>query len=207
MLSTAVGRSGDTRARILNAAATAFAANGFRASTIRSIAHAARVNEITVYRYFPKKQQLYWEAIDTRLRDSGIVEFLLEISQSPLDPRQLFIEFGTRLIEAVNQDPSLIRLLYFAGLELDRERSLLLKTHLLPVINSLKNHIEPRITGGTHRPLKVECALIAFLGVLFAHSSLYRLFGLEPQEPHTDEQLAIEYANFCLAGLEAGFKH
>ena len=61
----------ETRLRILEAAAGKFAAFGFRAATMKQIAAAARVNDVTVYRHFPKKQQLYWAAIDWKVRSSA----------------------------------------------------------------------------------------------------------------------------------------
>lgn len=59
--------SAPTRDHILDAAAKVFAEHGFRASTTRLIADAARVNEVTLFRLFGSKDALLGEAIRTRV--------------------------------------------------------------------------------------------------------------------------------------------
>lgn len=56
-----------TRERILAAAKERFAATGYEATTVRSIAAAAHVDPAAVIRYFTSKEQLFFEVLD---RDS-----------------------------------------------------------------------------------------------------------------------------------------
>ncbi len=46
----------DTRERILQAAAELFAEKGYARATTRSIAEAAKVNEVTIFRHFGSKK-------------------------------------------------------------------------------------------------------------------------------------------------------
>jgi len=48
----------DTRERILNAAMRVFARDGVAGATTREIARVARVNEVTLFRYFKNKNEL-----------------------------------------------------------------------------------------------------------------------------------------------------
>lgn len=54
----------DTREKILQAAYTLFEEKGFNASTTKEIARIAKVNEITIFRIFKTKKQLFFEMLD-----------------------------------------------------------------------------------------------------------------------------------------------
>lgn len=60
-------QAAETRERILAAAKERFAAAGYAATTVRSIAAAAKVDPAAVIRYFTSKEQLLFEVLD---RDS-----------------------------------------------------------------------------------------------------------------------------------------
>lgn len=61
-----------TRDHLLDAAASVFAAHGFRGSTTRLIADAAEVNEVTLFRLFGSKDALLGEAIRTRVYEREV---------------------------------------------------------------------------------------------------------------------------------------
>lgn len=61
-------RADDTRARIRRAARSRFAAEGYRAATIRAIAADADIDPSMVMRYFGDKAGLFAEVVDIDLR-------------------------------------------------------------------------------------------------------------------------------------------
>jgi TetR/AcrR family transcriptional regulator len=72
-------RSAETRARILEAALSEFAAHGLAGARTERIAEAAGVNKALLYYYFEGKEKLYLaalEAIAERMRDSTMAVFL-----------------------------------------------------------------------------------------------------------------------------------
>jgi len=74
-------RSAETRARILDAALAAFAANGLAGARTEDIAAAAGVNKALIYYYFDSKEKLYHAALTLsaeRIRDSSMAVFLSE---------------------------------------------------------------------------------------------------------------------------------
>src|SRR5512142_1652506 len=97
----------DTRVRILEAAAGKFADFGFRAATMKQIAAAAEVNDVTVYRYFPKKQQLYWAAIEWKVRSSTFNQVALEGLGQSERPRDMLQQLGERVLGVLLTDHSL----------------------------------------------------------------------------------------------------
>jgi TetR/AcrR family transcriptional regulator len=73
----------DSRARILDAALAAFAANGLAGARTEGIAAAAGVNKALIYYYFESKERLYQAALELsaeRIRDSSMAVFLREAS-------------------------------------------------------------------------------------------------------------------------------
>jgi TetR/AcrR family transcriptional regulator len=76
-------RSAETRARILDAALSEFAANGLAGARTEQIASAAGVNKALLYYYFESKEKLYaaaLEMVSARVRDKTMAVFLREAS-------------------------------------------------------------------------------------------------------------------------------
>jgi TetR/AcrR family transcriptional regulator len=81
--SAASDRSGETRARILDAALSEFSANGLAGARMDRIAAAASVNKALIYYYFDSKENLYtaaFEMISAKIRDRSMAVFLAQAS-------------------------------------------------------------------------------------------------------------------------------
>jgi len=68
-------RRGNTRDRILNAAADAFGENGFHGTTVRMLCARAKANVAAVSYYFGSKEQLYIETYRYVFENSSLQEF------------------------------------------------------------------------------------------------------------------------------------
>jgi AcrR family transcriptional regulator len=201
MHSTPSGTASDTRTKILEAAATAFAAGGFRASTTNSIAELAGVNEVTVFRHFPQKQQLYWEAINHKFCSSNLIAHLVESIPNESTPENFIESVSAQVLRGFRKDPSLARLLYFTVLELEDERRLLLQVHLKPLIQSFIGRIQSWVEFGKIRRVNSDTAAAAIIGVIFSQFTLEEFFGFQPASSLSAQQLATQCAEFCLSGL------
>jgi AcrR family transcriptional regulator len=109
-----------TEERILEAAVQLFARRGFRGSSTRSIARLAGVNEITLFRHFPRKRDLYWAASESRLRELRISPDLARRLEAADEKPECvvpgIIEF---LADRLSCQSELARLLYVGIFELD----------------------------------------------------------------------------------------
>ena len=83
---TRVRRSADTKAAILAAARTRFAAEGYRSASLRAVARDVGVDAALVVRYFGSKPGLFAAAIELDLR-------IPDLAGTPTD------EHGARLVE------------------------------------------------------------------------------------------------------------
>jgi AcrR family transcriptional regulator len=134
------GRIG-TRERILTAAAESFCVKGFQRTSIREIADAAGLNEGTIFRYFPQKQELFWPAIDWYFRSSGFADVFQAALCRGGPTRELLIRFSQEMQRFLGDNAGIIRMLYFAALELNTEKRVLYSIHLKPLWNALLTRI------------------------------------------------------------------
>jgi AcrR family transcriptional regulator len=190
----------NTRERILECAAHAFAAEGFRYSTVSRIASAAQVNEVTIYRYFPKKSDLYWDAIDRRLRRTDYNDRLTEAIEGAVNLADLVQRLALEISHILNANPMLARLIHFTVLELERERISMVKFHFQPMFAKIVDRIRAWSQSGMIRDVDSTNASWAVVGVLLAQISLRELLG-EMGAARPPKEVAIELADFCLDGL------
>jgi AcrR family transcriptional regulator len=195
--------SRDTRLRIVEAAAGRFAEFGFRAATMKQIATAAEVNDVTVYRYFPKKQQLYWAAIEWKVRTSSFNQVLVNGLAHPGRPRDMLEQLGESFLGVLLTDHSLGRLIYFAVLELPEEKKRLYEGHVKPLLDKLTAQISVWVKSGEIRTVDPHSAALAIVGMLWSPYNLQELFGMEFSNQESVKQLAGEFAELCLRGLGA----
>lgn len=85
--------AGETRQRILAAAAAEFAEKGWSGATIRSIAARSGVNEVTLFRHFGTKQVLFASVMDQIPVSQALVE-RESAAIKELPPRQALYQIG-----------------------------------------------------------------------------------------------------------------
>jgi len=195
--------SRDTRLRIVEAAAGRFAEFGFRAATMKQIATAAEVNDVTVYRYFPKKQQLYWAAIEWKVKTSSLNQVVVDGLANPGRPKDMLEQLGESVLGVLLTDHSLGRLIYFAVLELPEEKKRLYEGHVKPLLDKLTAQIGVWVSSGEIRAVDPHSAALAIIGMLWSPYNLHELFGMQLSSQGSVKQLAEEFAELCLRGLGA----
>ena len=95
----------DNRERILEAAAHVYAQHGFRGATTRLIAIEAGVNEVTLFRLFGSKAQLFDELLEHRLRTTAVTE----LPAVPADPEQEVTAWCTATLTQMRGSRSMLR--------------------------------------------------------------------------------------------------
>jgi AcrR family transcriptional regulator len=103
----------DTRGQVLAAARDEFAANGFRATTIRGIAARAGVDPALVHHYFGTKQALFDEAMRFPFDLESVVPAVLDGPRSGIGER--FVRMALELWEGPEMRPALLALLRSAA--------------------------------------------------------------------------------------------
>lgn len=144
---------GDTRQRLLAAAADEFAREGYIGANINRISTAAGFAKGTVYNYFPSKRQLMYALIDefSSQHLEFITEKVLEISQ-PDARLERFFEAGLEFI-AANLSAGRVVVICLYGPDAD------FKQHLSQVYAPMfqlvvQQILVPGIAQGLFRPLE-----------------------------------------------------
>jgi AcrR family transcriptional regulator len=98
--------SEEIRNRILDAAAHVYAQYGFRGATTRRIAVEADVNEVTLFRTFGSKAELFEAMLQSQVVASGIPLLAFD---DDLHARDNLVIWCTRVLEHLRQHAHLIR--------------------------------------------------------------------------------------------------
>lgn len=109
------GGDADTRATILAAARTLFAADGYAATSLRAIARTAGVDAALVHHYFADKPSLLAEALALPLQPSAVVASVLD--GDPTTAGQRLAAMYLALWEGDAARPSLLALVRAAVTE------------------------------------------------------------------------------------------
>ncbi|MBT4287502.1 MAG: TetR/AcrR family transcriptional regulator [Deltaproteobacteria bacterium] len=104
----------DTKAKILNAALDLFSEKGARATTTRMISNQAGVNEVTLFRHFKTKEELF-NAVFEEVEKIGLCSD--RVIREDLPPREA-IEFLIReLLNILISSPKIIRMILYGHLD------------------------------------------------------------------------------------------
>jgi AcrR family transcriptional regulator len=192
-----------TEVRIVEAAAQLFAHNGFKGTTTRDIAQLADLNEATLFRYFPRKPELFWAAVEShvgRVKLARETQTSLAADDAPAIVVPLLVAF---LLDSLHSQPQLRRLLHVAAFELP-ESDKMIREHLGPIFDMVCAYFRRCAKKGTLRDVEPSLAALGLMGAITAHQSLCRLFT-EKEHPYSNHEQALSaYAVLWLNGVLPG---
>jgi|HubBroStandDraft_1064217.scaffolds.fasta_scaffold212610_1 AcrR family transcriptional regulator len=170
-------RKRDTEQRILASAAALFARFGYNGVGTRDIASVAEVNEVTIYRHYPRKRDLYLAVISSQLKHVQLQEDLLVRIADARDG-QAALESAWALIAAtVSQKPELIRLLQYSTLELKEDLNPLLRENVGELVDVVVRHLNPWIDKGDLRGTSGKALVLTLIAIAVHHRCLNHLFS------------------------------
>jgi AcrR family transcriptional regulator len=162
----------ERKAAIVEAAIRLFSEKGFRGTTTRELAAAVGVTEPILYQHFATKRDLY----------NAIVEFgcgseqkepdvELEAAREAEDDRAFFSRLGELLLGWYEEQPEMVRLLFFSALEGHELSDLFFERTVVAYYRVLTEYIDRRIKKKAFRSMDPFWAARAFTGMI-AHSGL-----------------------------------
>lgn len=188
-----------TEARIVEAAVQLFAQSGYKGTSTRDISRLARVNEVTLFRYFPHKINLFAAAAEerfSRIRMGRDLQRKL-LSDAPLQVTvPLLAEF---LLENFFGRPELLRLIFVAGFEVPgADRTV--REYLGPFFDIIHGYFERCAARGLIRDIEPSIATLSLAGVMSAHRNFYRVFTEQDLDWNLEKSVPV-YADFLLGAL------
>jgi AcrR family transcriptional regulator len=189
-----------TEVRIVEAAAQLFAYNGFKGTTTREIAQLASLNEATLFRYFPRKPELFWAAVESHVARVKLARETQASLASDDSPAIVVPRLVTFLLDNLNHQPQLRRLLHVAAFELP-ESDQMIREHLGPIFDMVCAYFRRCAEKGTMRNVEPSLATLGLMGAITAHQGWSKLLtGREA--PYADDQQALSaYTVLWLSGL------
>jgi AcrR family transcriptional regulator len=190
-----------TANRIVEAAVQLFSRQGFAASSTHEIARLAGVSEVTVFRHFPRKRDLFWAATESRLRRLRISRELRNRLESDENPRTALPGIVELLVETLHHHPETVRLLYLSLFELDHGAERILRKHLIPLFQPLREYLSRCAAKGVIRDLEPGVAALGLAALVAAHQGLQSVLT-EDEGPvaNTDDAIAT-YTTFWMTAM------
>ncbi|MGB9230085.1 MAG: helix-turn-helix domain-containing protein, partial [Terracidiphilus sp.] len=139
---------GDAESRILASAAEMFARFGYNGVSTRDIASSAGVNEVTIYRHYPRKRDLYFAVLDTELQKVKLSGDLLSGVAEANDASEAVARTFDLIAATMMQRPQLLRLVQYSALELSEDIDPLLRRHLGQLVEVIARYLEPWVSRG-----------------------------------------------------------
>jgi AcrR family transcriptional regulator len=194
------GTAGTTRGgaveRILSTAAALFAQFGYNGVSTREIAAAAEVSEVTIYRHFPRKRDLYLAVMSAELERVQLRGELLTRLAAAQTGRAALAATFELMSTALQQRPQLLRLLGYSVLELSDDLDALLRRHLGELVELVARYLLPWIDKGEIRTPNAKTLVLTLVAIVLSRGPLRRVFQDDAVETHA---LFDAYAEFCLA--------
>src|SRR5208282_1516973 len=164
-----------TEVRIVEAAEM-FARHGFKAATTREISHLADLNEVTLFRYFLHKPDLFLAAVESRRNRVTLGRELQMSLAGDENPAVVVPRLVMFLLYSMAQQPELHRLLHVAAFELPGADKII-REHLGPVFDTVSAYFERCAERGVIHKVAASLPTMGILGTVIAHSSLHQLIS------------------------------
>jgi AcrR family transcriptional regulator len=186
---------GGAEGRILTTAAALFASFGYNGVSTRDIAAEAGVNEVTIYRHYPRKRDLYLAVLDAELKQVKLRGDLLAGIAEARDAQAVLARTFELIATTLMQKPELLRLVQYSTLELSEDLDPLLRRHLGELVEVIAHYLQPWVNRGELRCRNAKALILTLIAIVLSHRPLRRVFSSEVAGPET---MFEAYAEFCV---------
>ena len=192
----------DRRAQILEAAFEEFSAKGFKGATIKSIARAAGLQSpALIYWYFPDKEALFREVLETRVPVLRAVRDPAGLLDQP--PEKVLPMIAHRYLSAFDNPTAQRMVRLFAGEAMRRPEiaEIFGNAVIKRVLGFLKRYMARQIELGRLRPHDVRSSARGFMGMLLPQAGGKLFLPVLREDGLTDEEHVENAVKIFMEGL------
>jgi AcrR family transcriptional regulator len=189
-----------TRGRILQAAAKLILEQGYARTSTRAIAAEADINEITLFRHFGSKEKLFHEMVETFSDLPGLTDAML--GQLSGEFRADMQHIGRVFMQVMLARADVIRLVLCEAAHFPEVREVMVNNPRR-LRQALAGYLRQQMQAGRVRQADAELAAQAFYGMFFSYVVLHSVLEEDPAQHKTPEQVAVEFADLFVDGLQA----
>ena len=191
-----------TRTRILNAGLDLFAKKGFTGATTREISANAGVNEVTLFRHFGSKTELYAAVI---AEHSPIVDIGRDFSfdaNVPID--ELVKDNASSVLSALRANRQVLMMLMGDAWRVSKARSVVSQTGAEEGVAIVKDLVETLIDAGKIRKVDSDIAARALAGMIQSYFLTHDLMAGKKPNQEEDDKMLEGFVDVFLNGIRAG---
>lgn len=186
----------ETRARIIQAAARVFAEKGYSRATTRALAAAAGVNEVTLFRHFGSKKNIF-AAVTERFAGPALTAALE--AQLTGDYRQDLLLMGRGVMKLLIERQHALRLMLCEAAHFPEVREIMAQNPR-QLFQLLARYLRQQMEKGQVRPGHPEAMARAFWGMFFSYTVSLGLLT-EPISPELSaDQLVTHFVDLFVDG-------
>ena len=192
----------EIRQQILKTAIRLFAQKGFRGTTTREIALAAGVNEVTIFRHFASKQELYTAILEIKSSEAGLTSWLVDLAKfaERRDDTGLFLFAATNILAHYKRDADFLALKLYSSLEGHELAQKYRELQICPLFRFLRDYIVSRQREGAFNRCNPDIAVQAFIGSVYNHAVCLHFSEVDFIKL-TQEETAREFTEVFLGGM------
>ena len=160
-------RSNTTKERILASATALVSEKGYLGATTREIAREAGVTELTLFRHFGSKEQLFEELLSRSTFLPALRELLPDIDDLPYDDALRTI--GRQFLLSLKERKPIVKIIQAEMTRSPARMKRLYGTLMDEITATLASYFTVRQRKGMLRSFSPELASRMFLGMLFSY--------------------------------------
>jgi AcrR family transcriptional regulator len=188
----------DTRTRILEAALKTFSQEGYGGATTRKIAREAGVNEVTLFRHFGNKENLFSELVRTYSLIPEILDLSVREKTSFADKIR---ELTAHALHILTERKDLISILLSEGAKQPRQGKVMLQGGPGQVLLHLTGLIRQAQEKGEMKKIDPESAARVLMGALFTFVVFQKILPGEKLFPIDEKKFQKTFIEIFLHGV------
>lgn len=201
------GKPEESRAAILQAAASEFAAHGVAGARTDAIAREARVNKALLYYYFKDKETLYGAVLDDAF--SGLKKAVFQVLDSELAPREKIMAYAGAYFDFIASNQLYPRLMQREMMRAREGQSAhiekVIRNYIQPIFVRVSEVLREGISKGEFRPVDpvhFVPSMVAMIVFYFsAAPMMQKLAGFNPLTPERIAERRAAVLDFISAAL------
>jgi AcrR family transcriptional regulator len=186
----------ETRRKIIEAAVEIGSKAGYARATTKAIAEAAGVNEITLFRHFGSKANLFSAAIE---QYGGPALAPAIESQLSGEYRKDLMLFGELFIKILLERKEMLRLMLCESAHIPEVRTVLARNPR-EFRKMLARYLRSQMEAGVIKDQHAEAMAQAFLGMFFAYAISLNVFDEAIQPAVSDDDLVVQFVDIFIGG-------
>jgi AcrR family transcriptional regulator len=190
-----------TPSRISRAAVALFSRQGYHGTSTREIARLADVSEVTVFRHFERKEDIFLSALRSSFGAVKPRLHLFDRDSESRTPEAMLPQILSLLVDVATFSPELTKLVAVAFLELHGKAEDVCFEYLTPLFTAISRFLTKNMENGRFRNLNPEIVTMAMALTAIAQPELSRLIGSSAFSQMGGRESIEEYSRFWLKVL------